>query len=438
MAWPMILDLASSLDVIHVTAEYSNAVLVAVLPYVSNVVQKLDLPVPQPVTMNLVCHCSINPSRNNGDVGAEIGIKRNWVFQFERGYIRAIQGPHSYFSLQNPDEIPKYFGNVRMTKEEAVQLARNTLWKLGIRYEDVFAEQEPRITGPVKIGTNVVPHYRIEWLEPRAGITASVDMEINGDTRRVEQIHFSNKNLERPPPRINVVPPRDTRFPVWPSANPDYAWRLIPIVLQAIDEYGEKLALPIPRPLKTNHIARFSLTDNGGWPHSELELTNGWRFVYRNNMVNGYYAPDNFFNSGNRPIHIKDFAGKWNVTEQEAIDLVRRTILKLNYPTNLIHMDFKPRVFKPANLGIPRFSIGWYVEREDDLQSKVEVEVDADKGEIKSLYYDDKAYWNHPPKIDVPISLPRSKQTNVSILAPSQTLPTPQPRAFVPFDAPKK
>ena len=26
-------------------------------------------------------------------------------------------------------------------------------------------------------------------------------------------------------------------------------------------------------------------------------------------------------------------------------------------------------------------------------------------GELKSLYYDDKAYWNHSPKIDVPITL---------------------------------
>jgi hypothetical protein len=37
--------LPASSEWIRVTAEYSNAVLVAVMPYVSNVAQKLDLPV---------------------------------------------------------------------------------------------------------------------------------------------------------------------------------------------------------------------------------------------------------------------------------------------------------------------------------------------------------------------------------------------------------
>jgi hypothetical protein len=42
------------------------------------------------------------------------------------------------------------------------------------------------------------------------------------------------------------------------------------------------------------------------------------------------------------------------------------------------------------------------------LVSKVEAEVDADKGELKSLYYDNTAYWNHPPPVGAPITLPPS------------------------------
>ena len=46
----MILDLGGAQEIIRITADYSNAVLVAVLPYVSDFAQKLDLPVPHPIT----------------------------------------------------------------------------------------------------------------------------------------------------------------------------------------------------------------------------------------------------------------------------------------------------------------------------------------------------------------------------------------------------
>jgi hypothetical protein len=124
-------------------------------------------------------------------------------------------------------------------------------------------------------------------------------------------------------------------------------------------------------------------------------------------MVNGYYAPDNLFNSDQRPILITNFTGKWNITEGEAIDLIRRTLAKLNYPTNLVRMDFPPKVTKPTVPGVPRYNFWWWCENEthDDLVSKVEAEVDADKRELKSLYFENKAYWNSRPPIDVPISV---------------------------------
>jgi hypothetical protein len=218
--------------------------------------------------------------------------------------------------------------------------------------------------------------------------------------------------LERPLPKPAVVPPRDDGFPVWPEVDLAYASRLLPLVVAAVQDYGQKLALPIPNPLTTNQVARFSVADNGGWPHSELELTNGWRFIYRNSMVNGFYAPDNLFKNDTKPIRIKDVQGKWRLTEPDARALVRRTLAKLNYPTNLIHFEVEPQVIKPALPGIPRYQFFWYYSQNDDLQSTIWAEVDANKGEIKSLYYDDKAYWNKPPPVGLPISLPPTAPTN--------------------------
>jgi hypothetical protein len=433
----MILELGQSLssfEWIRITSEYSNAVLVAVLPYINDVAHKLDLPLSKPVTAAQVIHCNITPKRA---LSVEIGVEGNWYFAFNSGYVTTIQGPRDYFALQLPDEIPKYYGRLKTTKAEAIQLSRDALRKLGIPLEDVFAEQEPRVTEPEKFGTNVVPFYRIEWIDPRGGFSRVV-IDIDGEAQALKRIRLLSKSLGRPPPKINVVPSALPNSPRWPECNPEYAWKLIPIALRAVDEYGQKLSLPIPRPLTTNHLVRFSLADNGGWPHSEIELTNGWRFIYRNSGVNGFYAPDNFFNSEDRPIRIKQFSGSWKMNEDAATQLVRSAIAKLGYATNLAQMDFKPKVQKPALPGIPRYSFLWHVETEDDLQSKVEAEVDAEDGTVKSLYVDHKAWWNKPPAIDIPITLPRHNSTNgATINKNTKVIPKPPSRPFRPVPSPE-
>lgn len=439
----MILDLGQTEHFFRVTTEFSNAVLVALMPHVSDVAQKLDLPVPQPISQQQVVGCGILPyvTHDGQWGGCGILIKGGWQFGFGWGYLNRFESPHAYYGLQDPDEIPKFYGVVRMTQDEAIQKARDTLKKLNIPLEAVFAEQPPRVTLPPKIHqTNTVPHYRIEWINPRAN-SASVDIEINADARRVERIYISsNPSLRRPWPDFGVSPAlQPSKHP----ANPEYAWKLIPIVLHAIDEYGQKLSLPLPGPLTTNHIARFELSDNGGWPHCEVELTNGWQFVFRNSMVNGYYAPDNFFNSDYRPILIKEFKGKWKLSQNDAFELVKKTLLKLKYPTNLVHIDFAPEVRKPVMVGeeiIPRYRIEWNYVVNDELQSKVEAEVDADSGKLKSLYYDDASYWNHPPPIDVPITLPPEADTPPAQLPSKSRLEpkSPQrPMKAMPPNSPK-
>jgi hypothetical protein len=400
--------MANGPDIIKVTAQYSNAVVVALLPHFSDVAQKLELPVPQPITMQEVLHAGIAPYRYpNGDIlGAGIELKGGWAMGFTWGQVDFVELRPSYFSVQNPDDLPKYYGEVKMSKAEAIQMARNAIKKMGIPLEAVFAEQEPQVTMPQKVATNTLPFYRIEWLDPRSGGTA-VRIGINADAKRVERIYLQlNENLHARSPKIDV-PTSIAR--ARPSVNPEYAWKLLSYVLHAVDEYGKTLDLPIPRPLTTNQVARFEVSDNGGWPHSVLELTNGWQFVYRNNMVNGYYTPDNLFwfpRSGQHTF-VKDFKGRWNISETQAMDLIRSAISKLNYPTNLVHMNFPPKITKPSVPGIPRYLISWEYQNatHDGIEAKVEGEIDADKSELKSFYFDNKAYWNHPPSIDVPISV---------------------------------
>jgi len=407
----MILQLGLNSELIRVTAEYSNAVLVALLPYYSDFSAKLDLPVPHPITAQDVARCGVLPYQKDGGIaGGSIMLKNGWSLGFQFGYVNGFESPHSYYGLQDPDEIPKFYGQVKVTTNEAIQLARKTLKKHGISLEDVFADQEPQITPPERIGTNIVPCYLIQWPDPRGGY---VKVEVNAEAKRVERLYMLCANLMRPPPKVAVVPPKghgifDSQIP--PPPNPEYARKLVPIMFRAIDEYGRKLSLPIPRPLTTNNVALVRVEDNGGWPHCEIELTNGWRFIYRHSMVNGYYAPSTLFDNQNRPFHLKEFKGPWNLSTNQAIELVKKTLAKLDYPTNNIHMDFVPNILYPPDdfkKVIPRYFFEWYYENaaHDDLQSKVEAEVNADSGKLESLYYDDKAYWGSRPPIDMPISI---------------------------------
>lgn len=408
----MILGLEPLSGMFEVTATLSNAFLVAMMPQVSDVAGKLELPLPQPITYQQVVASGVTPYLNDSGEWSGFGVKLTggWVLGFHNGYMDSFVTTNSYYALQNPDEIPRYVGTVRMTQAEAVQMARMTIEKLNIPLEKAFADLPPRVQPPEHTHTGIVPRYRVQWDNPRGG--SAVDMEINADAKRVERITFGyNPNLRRSWPDIGVKPTMRSHPP---RTNPEYANKLLPVVFEAVDEYAKKLGLAVPLPLTTNHVARFSVEDNGGWPHCELELTNGWRFIYRNSMVNGFYAPDSFFDAERRPFLVKDYVGKWNMTKPEAIALIGKTLAKLNYPTDLIRMDFPPQIHISTVTNIPRYNFWWWQENEakDDLVSKIEAEVDADKRQIKSLYFDHKAFWNKPPPIDVPLSLPAPVMTN--------------------------
>lgn len=408
----MILDLGQLSDFIQVTAQYSNAVLVAVLPCFSDVSKKLDLPTPQPIVGADVARFHILPLRQTR---ASVQLNNGCIFSFIFGFVDSYTSPRSpTYPRPIPDKVDSA-PQKRMTENEAVQLARNCIEKLDISLEDVFADREPTVTTYRKAETHSVPRFRIEWLEPRGGGHAA-DFIINPETKEVERFHFDSlTNIRRPSPKIDVVPPDETEPHDFFTAqipphkiNPEYARQLVPMMFKAVNEYVQKLSLPIPLPLTTNNVARIKIENNGGWPHCQIWLTNGWRFIYRHCMVNGYYSPTVFNTTDYYVFHLKDFEGKWNLTTNQAIELVEENLAKLGFPTNNIHMDFSPNIIYAAGdfrKIIPRYLFEWDYAPQGELQSKVEAEVNADTGKLESLYYDDLAYWHCRPPIDVPISI---------------------------------
>jgi hypothetical protein len=407
------LDLGDGIKTVQITPEYKEAALQAMLPFFSDFAQKLQLPVPHPLTRADIIDCGLTPfQKNHGEIDRIFIVTRQGLrLSTFQGVVNEFCRPDSYRLMQDIHTVPNYFGAVKISRTQAIQSARDCLKKLGIPLEDLFAEQEPHVEIPTW-GTNTIARYLIKWRDPRGGGNGPnrVTAEVNAETGVMESFEFSPVNgLQKPAPKLTVIPPPgharfDSMIP--PSMSPGYAWKLIPIMFKAIQEYAQKLSLPIPIPLTTNNVAKVEAVNNDGWPHCEIWLTNGWHFVYRHTMVNGYYTPDNFFDSDNRKIHIADFEGKWNLTTNQAIEVVRGALAKLDYPTNNVHMDFLPHVYAAGIDAehIPRLRFEWYYSVQYELQSRLEAEVNMDNGKLESLYYDDKAYWNSRPSIDVPIS----------------------------------
>jgi hypothetical protein len=108
-------------------------------------------------------------------------------------------------------------------------------------------------------------------------------------------------------------------------------------------------------------------------------------------------------------VDVDAMKGNWKLNEDDAIQLVKKTLAKLYFPTNNIHTNFKPFLIYPQGEfknSIPRVFVQWEYKDNDqgDLKSKVEAEVNAADGKVESLYYDDTTYWNSRPAITVPIS----------------------------------
>jgi hypothetical protein len=151
-------------QLIHMTATYSNALLVAILPHVSEFAKKLDLPIAQPITAEQVSR--FRPSPYKGHLEGAIWLTNGYWFLFTRSYVDAFRAPKNYYyeldyALTHLDQ---YVGKTRMTTNEIVALARNSLVKLGYPLVVTRADTTPELDGPsdLKQGGHI-PYCKVTW-----------------------------------------------------------------------------------------------------------------------------------------------------------------------------------------------------------------------------------------------------------------------------------
>jgi hypothetical protein len=204
------------------TAAYSNALLVAIMPYVSDFAKKLKLDIPQPVTPAQVIWLS--PMYFKDYIGGGLVLSNHYWFAFDQGAVTSFRSPDNVFYDEDPAaNWARYaFGKDNMTTNEAIEMARATLRNLGYQPEDLHADGPPTLVqGPfdLKDGHHV-PHCKVEW-EKYWGTNAppgeapggsSLHVEINLEKKIVTGLTIVSSRIRRPLPKVDIEPELESDY----------------------------------------------------------------------------------------------------------------------------------------------------------------------------------------------------------------------------------
>lgn len=202
------------MQLIHMTATYSNAMLVAILPHISDCAKQLDLPIPQPITANQVVHFGASPYKDF--VAGGIWLTNHYWFCFERGCVTGFRSPDDWFTMADEywDHLDRYVGKDNMTTNEAIELARNAFRKLGYKPEDFHVDSPPtKFQGShdnKQLGH--IPYCRVEWDSSEAknqeefNRSYHIQFDIDMQQKHVVGMSLSSRSFFKSDPKVDVVP----------------------------------------------------------------------------------------------------------------------------------------------------------------------------------------------------------------------------------------
>ena len=192
-----------------VMARWSNAVLVAVLPQISDCAKRLDLPIPSPITTGQVSQFEYpTPGWSHEFIGVLV-LTNGYFFNYSGGMV------YNFAALDAPSKAPaKFAGNGNMTTNEAIDLARNSFAKLGYKLTDFHMDEPPNVfDGPYY---DTLPFCRIDWQSPASETNTlkfySLEFRIDMKQKRIVGMSLAGMRLMRPVPRIDFTPEQESDF----------------------------------------------------------------------------------------------------------------------------------------------------------------------------------------------------------------------------------
>ncbi len=439
-------------EIIQVTAAYSNAVLVAIMPHVSNFAKALDLPLPQPIAITQVEKFGCSPRADH--IGGRVVLTNDYSFTFDLGAVVLYRSPRSYYSLQDPERLPEFYGPVKVNKDEAARIARSALKRLGYSDAELYLNLPPKVTPPKRNEGKMIARYLIEWINPENVTTGGIPLErtaveINASNGRIEMLGIQTKQARRPDPKIDVHPPM---LASQPKSQPiggtkvyrvsaAYSRAFLVAILPQLSAYVEKAGVDVKTPITTNDVdmAHYDCGFVEGFPRACVYLKAGHRFWYEHGQVTAFDANDAYRHP--EPNSLSDdkpssrFYGPVKASANEAMSVVRKAVDRLGWTSSVRELRKQPEVVPPRKEGtnyFARYFFNWWPNKQD-IQIAA-AEVDATTKKLKSLYINSRAnpqIWRDPPSIDVPpmieTNLPPALRSQPATQLPVPNLPPPTP-----------
>ncbi len=397
-----------TLDLLQVTLQYSNALFLAVMPQFSDYTKALDLPVSHPITPAEIRRFSVDQT---APMQCDLELTNGMVFWYAHGHVYLFDDkPHNYRNNQYSPTFPESFiGPLKMTKDEAVQLARKNVSALGYSVKQSLMDLEPEVILPPTDGTNTIPHYLFKW--PSLSPWGTVEMEIDAERKTMVHLSLLSEVFDREPPKISVTPKwRHPRSEI----NPAYVQALMSFVLPQVSAFAEKLELPVKVPITTNDVLEYECKPG---EFLTLRLTNDYFFNFGSyGYVEGFFTRKTYFIRGfghtdlrfrRRGATVDDYVGEWRMNDEEMVAMARNAVHKLGRTPADFFADIPPyRVTKPVEMGkyvIPRSYIEWIKcpPRNNLAIAELKVEIDADKRCLRSFCWFNGTMPREWPKIEV-------------------------------------
>jgi hypothetical protein len=167
----------------------TNLLLAATLAIVRNFGGVVDLPPEDlPSTVATIEHYSIGSPRSPMDVCI---THRGNIFMVSEGAVEMFECSRSLAHLQNPEQLPAFFGPSRLSANQILFLASNKVQTLE-RSGNLIASVVPVIKKLPDVGTNTVSFYQILWPKPEhtSGFDCFAEVEVDARTGRVASLEL--------------------------------------------------------------------------------------------------------------------------------------------------------------------------------------------------------------------------------------------------------
>ena len=205
-------------QIIHITAQYSNAVLVAMLPHVNDYATKLELPIPLPITQEQVQTFKVG--HLEGYVAGGLWLTNDYCFTFGNGYIWNFKVfTNNPWLTENPaGDWGHYIGKMNMTTNEAITFARDELVKLGYDPKALHADVAPTsFEGGNVLPQGPFPYCQIKWrkeaktIEEKADASA-ITVQVNMQDKTLLGLTVISPKVRQPEPDIEPKPELESDY----------------------------------------------------------------------------------------------------------------------------------------------------------------------------------------------------------------------------------